>query len=225
MVYLGLWGTKSGSERCVCDFHRWNTAKRVVDWIPTYLQTRTKLALRGEISKELSSSDGPGFFYCLEVIDKTTSSHMCFKIGRTRKINNRPDDYTDCGPPTPELVCYFPPGPLAEGLRSPDAKVSWINRLERLIHIELGDISLNSTHLLPGFDPTDPRSHVKPDASQLAAKTLGIHKPKQCQCGVKHREIFKFELNSNDGRQYVEMVIKPVIRRWIEFVQLRWGDV
>ncbi|KAG8928648.1 hypothetical protein FRC02_006630 [Tulasnella sp. 418] len=73
------------------------------DWFATYLSDPTKVALLTLITDALSSEDGPGYIYCMEVTDATMPTHHHFKVGRTDNINKRPNEYKRCGPPDPEL--------------------------------------------------------------------------------------------------------------------------
>lgn len=91
---------------------------------------------------------------------------------------------------------------------------------ERLIHLELADLSATQVYLdteWPDIDSIDVSSQV------TSGKRNGPKKVERClDCGSMHKEIFEFqrwESGPNKNKEW-EKIVKPVIERWGMFVEL-----
>lgn len=92
---------------------------------------------------------------------KGDDEHVYYKVGRTKKLNKRIDEWIkQCG--TNELYLrWWHPGPANErdrrivrGCVEPGEPGLWCHRLERLVHLELADLALNAPYLDPQFPNT-----------------------------------------------------------------------
>lgn len=97
--------------------------------------------------------------------------------------------------------------------------------LERLVHLELGDLASSSIYLnsgWPNLEPImEPSAENKPSASKNLSNSNPIATP--CSdCGSVHKEIFEFQRwqrGGNQGKEW-ENLVRPVIERWGMFVEL-----
>ncbi|PCH38440.1 hypothetical protein WOLCODRAFT_65061 [Wolfiporia cocos MD-104 SS10] len=188
-----------------------------VDWIPKYLHPLTQANLRVEMQKPLSAADECGFIYCFEIRDPDDDNRVYLKVGRTVVLNRRIDQWSkQCGSKE-QYLRYWYPGPANEddrvvmkGLVQQGDPGPWCHRLERLIHLELADLSLNAPYL----DPQFPNIEAKLQDAKAAEK-------EKCpDCGKMHKEIFTFPKATHGiyvGREW-EMLVKPVIEKWGRFV-------
>ena len=102
--------------------------------------------------------------------------------------------------------------------------VDFLNFLERLIHIELGDLTCNCVYLDPSWPNIDTVSSASPSAIEVKASTSkGEHGLVPCvDCGSIHKEIFEFrrwKQGKNKGKEW-DNLVKPVVERWGKFVEL-----
>ncbi|KZO92340.1 hypothetical protein CALVIDRAFT_454855, partial [Calocera viscosa TUFC12733] len=209
-------------------------------WIPPYLSHPTQILLRTTMEAPASVSDSPGHIYAYELRAAGRLEPVALKVGRAGNVKNRLGEWgRQCGK---EVVLrgLWPPregtGTLLRGRLRMGDKARCSHRLERLIHLELSDISLYSTHLTPEFaapfpQPSTPARNAaaagRPPASPASPATAGKTKPVRrpltpCgECGKLHREIFTFERARARGGPAVrewEDVVWPVIERWGRFV-------
>jgi hypothetical protein len=143
--------------------------------IPPYLQQDTQAALRAEMEKPRSIADVPGWIYTFEIrgtvsaksagdlstlhLDPSTPSQVKLKVGRAVNIPRRIDQWgKQCGSKEQILRGYWPEPKsgdvrLMKGVALPDPaeRSPSCHRLERLVHLELADLSVNAAYLLPGF--------------------------------------------------------------------------
>lgn len=80
------------------------------------------------------------------------------KVGRTVHIVKRMDEWSkQCGSKEQVLRGYWPSGldddegPMMRGMVAPGPPGPFCYRLERLVHLELGDISVNTPYLHKDF--------------------------------------------------------------------------
>lgn len=137
----------NGLSLMVCSHaivYRWKailTAKLWVDWIPSYLSSETKAALRAEMDKPPSTKDVPGYIYCYEIRDPKTPNQVHLKVGRAVKLVKRLDEWAKrCGSKEVVLRGWWPgavidddgAGPsLLRGRIQAGEKGKYCHRLER----------------------------------------------------------------------------------------------
>jgi hypothetical protein len=146
------------------------------DWIPDYLQPDTQVALRVEMSKPHSASDVPGYIYTFEIRgsdtfplaptrlsatspDPDSSGEIKLKVGRAVNLVKRIDQWgKQCGSKEQVLRGWWPDeednaagGSLVKGRVKAGQKGSYCHRLERLVHLELADLSIHAPYLDPHF--------------------------------------------------------------------------
>ncbi|KAI6022285.1 hypothetical protein BKA83DRAFT_4054608, partial [Pisolithus microcarpus] len=204
------------------------------DYVPEYLRGATQLALKEEMARALSKSDRPGYIYALEIRDPSTAHLIQLKVGRTVNLKRRLDQWDkQCGVRQQVLRGWWPgtiepdsdsdtngsllrtqlkagdPGPLC-------------HRLERLIHIELADLSLYAPYLEPEWPQTNNSEQSLSVAGSLSSAPPAVQRAGHCKdCGVVHREIFSFRRPNGgkyEGREW-EGIVKPVIEKWGRFVK------
>ena len=103
--------------------------------------------------------------------------------------------------------------------------VSTPDFLERLIHLELADLTCTCVYL----DSSWPKIDKIPSASPNAVETTSSNSkgengsPQPCiDCGSIHKEIFEFrrwKQGRNKGKEW-DNLVKPVVERWGKFVEL-----
>jgi hypothetical protein len=106
-----------------------------------------------------------------------------------------------------------------------DILMLMFNFLERLIHIELGDLTCSCVYLDPSWPNVDTATSASPSAVAVKASTSksenGSVQP--CvDCGSIHKEIFEFrrwKQGENKGKEW-DNLVKPVVERWGKFVEL-----
>lgn len=178
------------------------------------------------MERSRSQSDVDGFIYTFEIRDGETES-VKLKVGRAVNLVKRIDEWgKQCGSKEQVLRGYYP-GPEAQGVEEGSAtlmkgrvrageKASCCHRLERLIHLELADLTSTRVYL----DPAWPEVAAPP--SPPSGK--GPAKRERCEdCGSMHKEIFEFQRWSANGankNKEWERIVKPVIERWGMFVEL-----
>ncbi|KAG8217257.1 hypothetical protein J3R82DRAFT_5349 [Butyriboletus roseoflavus] len=196
-------------------------------YIPKYLQVDTQAALRVEMEKATSLADVPGYIYTFEIRDPKRPDVIQLKVGRAVKLNKRFDQWDkQCGSKVQIPRGWWPGtvedddgagGSLLKGNIKEGAPGPFCHRVERLVHIELKDLSLHAPYLNPAwpnntFDPaTSPRNHRKTTAAEETC----------LDCGVVHREIFAFPRPAQGrykGKEW-DLIVKPVIEKWGSFVK------
>ncbi|KAJ7581356.1 hypothetical protein C8J56DRAFT_1015968 [Mycena floridula] len=134
-----------------------------VDFIPSYLHLSTQAALRVEMEKLRSKGDEEGWIYCFEIKEDTSSKSstksapLLLKVGRTVNLVKRLHQWgKQCGSKEQVLRGWFPAeegedSSLLKGRVQAEGKGVWCHRLERLIHLELADLAVNTPYLEPGW--------------------------------------------------------------------------
>ncbi|KZP32508.1 hypothetical protein FIBSPDRAFT_1036666 [Athelia psychrophila] len=210
-------------------------------WVPDYLQPETQLALRIEMSKETSAADESGYIYTYEIRDPKTPQKIQLKVGRTVNLVKRIDQWAKQCNSKEQILLGWWPGvvkdaagvrdltvgtSLMKGIVKPGDKGPLVHRLERLVHLELGDLAVNAPYLQPDFPKTKIDTNdngagtptKKAPASPAATKRL---KGNPCSdCGQLHKEIFSLtrdEQGPYKDKEW-ELIVKPVIERWGKFV-------
>ncbi|KNZ74768.1 hypothetical protein J132_06242 [Termitomyces sp. J132] len=197
------------------------------DWIPSYLQVETQVALRVEMEKARSSSDVPGYIYAFEIRDPDKTENFKLKVGRAVNLVKRLDQWEkQCGSEEQVLRGYYPgaaesdhdgTNSLMKGRLRVGEAGPWCHRMERLIHIELADLAASAVYLIPTWPKVNPQIG---DSSPSVKRSTGSGQRVPCpDCGSHHKEIFEFErLTGRLKGQEWEEVIRPVIQRWGKFV-------
>ncbi|KAF9792246.1 hypothetical protein BJ322DRAFT_1097464 [Thelephora terrestris] len=199
--------------------------KNGLNWIPSYLNTDTQAALRSEMSKLPSAADVAGYIYTFEIRDESDPDHIHLKVGRAVNLTKRLDQWDkQCGTKQREHIIrgWWPGtveasndvvngGSLLKGKVVAGDKGAYCHRLERLIHLELGDLVLSRQYINPAFP--------KLDADDVK-KTGLVTKQKCAECGTTHKEIFTFKKvrkGKFKGQEW-ESIVQPVIQKWGGYV-------
>ncbi|CAE6364235.1 unnamed protein product [Rhizoctonia solani] len=214
-----------------------NTWVTFAEWIPDYLQPDTQTALRAEMEKPASASDKDGYIYAYEIRNPKTPNEVHIKVGRAINLVKRLDEWSKQCVSREVIIRGWWPGTiedndqddsansvsLLKGRINPGEKGKYCHRLERLIHLELSDVALNSTHLTPEFKKTASAKKAKTGADSSPSKAPPASKlvKKPCpDCGAVHKEIFTLDRvisGKLKGREW-EDVIQPIIEKWGKFV-------
>lgn len=123
------------------------------------LEYRTQNALRYSMFQRLRPSDGPGYIYALELagtccgkwtsqriptflrIDASRPDLIHIKVGRSIDVHTRFNHHRNRCPSSQQKLLGQYPSPV----RPPQAiGVKYCDRLERLVHIELAELSAKS---------------------------------------------------------------------------------
>ncbi|EJF56433.1 hypothetical protein BD309DRAFT_878036 [Dichomitus squalens] len=179
-------------------------------YIPPYVEDITEVYLRETLRKPPSQSDTWGYLYALLILDAS--------VGRTNQLNRRYSEHLrNCPSLHPVLLGYYPPNPdespedLAAGRIKPGRMVPYVQRLERLVHLELADVAVNAPYL----SPTLP--HQTPKGSRMGIVPERV----PCKsCHHVHEEIFSLRRypGSARGREW-EYVVYPIIMRYAWHVE------
>ncbi|KAF8842510.1 hypothetical protein BDN67DRAFT_899046 [Paxillus ammoniavirescens] len=207
------------------------------DYIPKYLQTDTQLALKVEMEKKPTSSDVSGYIYTFEIRDPKRPNVIQLKVGRTVNLNKRLDQWDKQCQSKVQIPRGWWPGTVEGDEDGPSISLlkgnikagepgPYSHRVERLVHIELADLSLHAPYLEQDWPELD-----KPHASLSAASTCmscgSTSSPKKAptkacpDCGIAHKEIFAFPRPGKGkykGREW-DLIVKPVIEKWGKFVR------
>ncbi|KAJ1310389.1 hypothetical protein OPQ81_007127 [Rhizoctonia solani] len=214
-----------------------NTWITFAEWIPSYLQPDTQAALRAEMEKPASASDKDGYIYAYEIRNPKTPNEVHIKVGRAVNLVKRLDEWSKQCVSREVIIRGWWPGTIEEnnqddsnnsvsllkGKINPGEKGKYCHRLERLIHLELSDVALNSAHLTPEFNKKASTKKTKSDANASPSKAPPASKlvKKPCpDCGAVHKEIFTLERVGSGkmkGREW-EDVVQPIIEKWGKFV-------
>jgi Meiotically up-regulated gene 113 len=175
------------------------------------------------------------------------------KVGRAVNLVKRIDQWgKQCGSKEQVLRGWWPSGieddkgtgvSLMKGRVKAGKEGPCCHRLERLVHLELADLSVNAQYLnrhFPNIKKSDNNTASTSSSAQhttSAAKRMQ-HKPcadckrlcsskilmymitTNCIGGQVHKEIFVFtrvESGSHVGKEW-ENVVQPVIEKWGQFV-------
>ncbi|KAI5992156.1 hypothetical protein EDD15DRAFT_2168373 [Pisolithus albus] len=204
------------------------------DYVPEYLRGATQLALKEEMARAPSESDCPGYIYALEVRDPSTTHLLQLKVGRTVSVNRRLDQWDkQCGLRQQVLRGWWPGtieldsdsgtnGSLLGAYLKAGDPSPLCHRLERLVHIELTDLSLYAPYLEPEWPQTNNSEQSLSVAGSLSNGPSAVQRAGHCKdCGVVHREIFSFRRPNGgkyQGREW-EDIVKPVIEKWGRFIK------
>ncbi|CAE6427510.1 unnamed protein product [Rhizoctonia solani] len=214
-----------------------NTWVTFAEWIPDYLQPDTQTALRAEMEKPASVSDKDGYIYAYEIRNPKTPNEVHIKVGRAVNLVKRLDEWSKQCVSREVIIRGWWPGTiedndqddsansvsLLKGKINPGEKGKYCHRLERLIHLELSDVALNSMHLAPEFNKKTSTKKAKADENSGSSKAPPASKlvRKPCpDCGAVHKEIFTLERVTSGkmkGREW-ECVVQPIIEKWGKFV-------
>ncbi|KAI0373289.1 hypothetical protein BV20DRAFT_938016 [Pilatotrama ljubarskyi] len=193
---------------------------RYDDWIPEYLQESTKRALREEMQKEVSPADEPGYIYAFQIdADDANPRVVHIKVGRAVKLTKRLAEWDkQCQSKQTHLRGFWPMSKdaAANGMMRGRVQVGdsgpYCHRVERLVHLELADLTLNAPYLDPKFP------NVKAEVGN-GSRRAATRRP--CpDCGVAHKEIFTFPRATGryKGKEW-EDIVRPVIEKWGGFVE------
>ncbi|KAI0031703.1 hypothetical protein K488DRAFT_36338, partial [Vararia minispora EC-137] len=190
------------------------------DWIPSYLQPSTQALLRSEMQKARTASDEPGYIYAFEILDNSDKSVVRLKVGRATNLNRRMDQWAkQCGSKEQVLRGHWPDGmepnqAAVLTLIEAGRKGAWCHRLERLIHLELADLSTFAPYLEPGFPNCSPPRDGEGRKQTKAGVKLCV------DCGKAHKEIFIFKRAEGryNGQEWAQ-IVKPVIEKWGGWVE------
>ncbi|KAF9228727.1 hypothetical protein BS17DRAFT_772413 [Gyrodon lividus] len=203
------------------------------DYIPRYLQTDTQLALRVEMEKAPASADVPGYIYTFEIRDPKRPTMIQLKVGRAVNLNKRLDQWDKQCESKVQIPRGWWPGTvegeddststsLLKGNIKAGEPGPFCHRVERLVHIELADLSVHAPYLEPGwpkFDTSDASPSAASVSSSPSSKKAAA---KACpHCGVAHKEIFAFprpDKGRYKGREW-DLIVKPVIEKWGKFMK------
>ncbi|KAG9318194.1 hypothetical protein JVU11DRAFT_273 [Chiua virens] len=206
------------------------------DYIPEYLQEDTRLALRVEMEKGPASANDPGYIYTFEIRDPERPDLIQLKVGCTQAdaLTESLDQWEQlrdkqCRSKVQTIPRGWWPGTveddggtnrslLKDNIRAGDP-VPFCHYVERLVHIELSDLSLyepyqhsnwqNSTFELPS-DAGTARFARKCNAKKICL-----------DCGAAHREVFTFSLpleGYHNGKKW-NLIVERAIKRWGGFVE------
>ncbi|KAJ1309972.1 hypothetical protein OPQ81_006730 [Rhizoctonia solani] len=201
--------------------------------VPSYLQPGTQAALRADMENYVSESDKDGYIYAFEIMDPETPNEFHIKVGRSVNFIKRLDDWRKQCPSRKFALRGWWPGTIEKnnsangssllgGRINPGKKAKYSHRLERLIHLELSDIALNSTHLTPRFNreaSDQENTDINSDTS-TALPSSKLEKKSCPDCDQKHKEIFTLQrvtTGEMKGREW-ECIVMPIIEKWGKFV-------
>ncbi|KAI1783914.1 hypothetical protein LXA43DRAFT_902650 [Ganoderma leucocontextum] len=163
-------------------------------FIPADLEDRTQIVLRSLMSRPVRYSDRPGYIYALELADPSHPALIRIKVGRSNNVQLRLSQHRRrCPTFNPKLLGCLPydsPTLCARPVR-------FCDRLERLVHVELADLSA--------------KSHP-----------AGRNAPRmRCtDCRSRHSEIFTFTRLQGKARgKEWHLIVRPVVQRWARFIE------
>lgn len=171
--------------------------------------------------------------------DDDVTDRIQLKVGRTVNVVKRIDEWSkQCGSKEQVLRGYWPSGldddgPLMRGMVEPGPPGPRCYRLERLVHLELGDLSVNAQYLHKEFPKAaalesndSPRTERKkekcPDCKSFLFVFVTRSEDVPSSIGGKlHQEIFTFVRPTKGpykGKEW-EKLVKPVIEKWGAFLK------
>ncbi|KAI0082880.1 hypothetical protein K474DRAFT_1694225 [Panus rudis PR-1116 ss-1] len=182
------------------------------EYITSEVQVDTANALKLEMAKEPTPSDGPGYIYIFEIVDPTDKDkYRHFKVGRAAELNKRQNEWRrQCVGQHQAIIGWWPGHPggggALHGTNKPGPKGPYVAKLERLIHLELADWALNAPYL--------------DEEGKCERKALPPRE--ECKhCGVRHQEIFTFRRATSGqykGKEFEEIVWK-IVEKWGGYVR------
>ena len=139
----------------------------------------------------------------LSTTSSTGMEKNLFKVGRTDNVQRRLYQWSKQCAYEPILVEHFPSPHASSDLNKPSQnknpfngrKALYAKKLERLIHIELGEVC------------------------------SGREKIDQCLCGKEHREWFCVKTIAGPNPDMAWAYIRDVIVRWVWFSAIVWGEI
>lgn len=175
----------------------------------------------------------------LPAADESDQSHIHLKVGRAVNLTKRLDQWTkQCGTKKREhIIRGWWPGEVDSSGGHLKGKVvagdagAYCHRLERLIHLELGDLVLSQQYLDPAF-PKIETANVKKTGvgnKQKCAECMSLAvTPKLGEMipdhrllgGTTHKEIFTFK-QAKKGKfkeKEWELIVEPIVQKWGEYV-------
>lgn len=169
-------------------------------WLDTtQLSAHTQALLRKCMSRHLAAADlaERGYLYIYEFRDRSTSTQLCLKVGRTTNVFKRLGQWRSKCQSKDPLLRAFHPSAQGQGLIS---GADWVevegvhlsHRWETLVHLELASIG----HRI------DEVCH---------------------DCGLRHREMFMIPrtLKWNDGQRKDGFeLVQRIVTKWMQFVQI-----
>ncbi|KAL7412956.1 hypothetical protein BDY24DRAFT_415898 [Mrakia frigida] len=194
-VYIGGGGGGGGGARVWVEFE---------DWIPRELKDETRISLMTLMEKlPSSSSSESGFIYCFEYRGLSTPTYRVFKIGSSKNVASRIEQWgAQCPSKEPRLLGVCPEmneregSSRLKGLRGAGGGGGEGGRgvkgslwFEKLVHLEIASL-----------DP-------------------GIRQRDECvDCKRFHKEMFRIP-RSPHGKEFEDLVW-PVMERWERFVRM-----
>ena len=203
------------------------------------------------MEKPRSRADVPGYIYTFEIRDPEAPTKIHLKVGRAVNLVKRIDQWDkQCGSKEQVLRGWWPgnveddegDGPsLMKGRVKAGDKGPHCHRLERLVHLELADLAVNSPYLDPNFQTVTAkkkRDKGKDNGGTPVKKPIQAIKLITTPCtdctwrwlniivchllnryftgGTVHKEIFSFdrvESGPYKGKEW-DSIVKPVIEKW-----------
>ncbi|QRV90266.1 hypothetical protein RhiJN_18284 [Ceratobasidium sp. AG-Ba] len=174
-----------------------NLKQLIPKLFPSYLSKRTRRELIESIKKPPSSRENSGFIYAFRVLDINDPHKIYIKIGRSCDVDKRKREWENqCGRRLEKIGQWPPSNSSGE-----DQMAERCHILEKLIHIEMREVTLNSLYQSPKY----------PHGVKAPSQAPRLD-PLRCgKCDKSHREIFEF--NRGDRDEW-EQVIHPIIERW-----------
>ena len=177
--------------------------------------------------------------------DESDPGHIHLKVGRAVNLTKRLDQWDkQCGTKQREHIIrgWWPGtvedsddavkgGSLLKGKVVAGDKGTYCHRLERLIHLELGDLVLSQQYIDPGFPKIDAANVKKTGVAtkQKCAECMFLMLPPMLIApvltprllgGTTHKEIFTFKKvrkGKFKGKEW-ESIVQPVIQKWGGYV-------
>jgi hypothetical protein len=180
-------------------YYTLNKGRRVEfhDWIADYVQPATRVALRKKMQEQPSGTDKAGYIYAFAIGGRNPDERLEIKIGREMRVDERfkkwSKHYNGYG-----ARHLFP---------EKSQKVPAYKKVERLIHLEIGDLVQHKAYLDPGFIRSGRRPAPRAKGSKEPCVVAG--------CDTNHLEIFSFDPDTN--RRYLDKIVTSIIMKWSKF--------
>lgn len=180
--------------------------------------------------------------------DESDPDNIHLKVGRAINLTKRLDQWDkQCGTKQREhIIRGWWPGTVEDGGENVNGhgsllkgkvvageKGAYCHRLERLIHLELGDLVLSEQYIDPAFPKIDAAKVKKtgPGATKQKCGECGYPKycrrtltiadrPSSMSGGTTHKEIFTFKKVKKGklkGKEW-ESIVQPIIQKWGGYV-------
>lgn len=206
------------------------------------------------MEKPRSRADVSGYIYTFEIRDPKTPNKIHLKVGRAVNLVKRMDQWDkQCGSKEQVLRGWWPgtvedddggPTSLMKGRVKAGDKGPLCHRLERLVHLELADLAVNSPYLDPDFQTIAAKKKDKgkdkdvgggtPSKKAIQAIKLISSPCTDCMSllciplchvclltggftgGTIHKEIFSMDRVERGPYKGKEWesIVKPVIEKW-----------